>query len=199
VSSQPKALSELTAADVMTSPAAYVQIETPLKEVARLMLEAGLAAVPVVDEAGNLAGIVSEGDLVRRNTTGQEPKRSWWMDLFEAHARHSGEFRSYLERHGLRAKDVMTRDVISVAPDTQIVEIARLLETHRIKRVPVVRGGRLVGVVSRSNLLKALTRATPIHHQNASRSTTRGRRGSADPVVNASPDKVTPSDPPVQR
>jgi CBS domain-containing protein len=179
----------------MTSPAAYVEIETPLKEVARLMLEAGLAAVPVVDEAGNLAGIISEGDLVRRNTTGREPRRSWWVDLFETHTLHSDEFLSYLERHGLRAKDVMTRDVISVAPDTQIVEVARLLETHSIKRVPVARGGRLVGVVSRSNLLKALTRAAPVHHQNASRSTTRRKRGSADSLVNGSPDEVAPETP----
>ncbi len=163
---QTRALSETTAADVMTSPAAYVQVETTLREIARLMLQENISAVPVIDEAGNLAGIVSEGDLVRRNTTGREPKRSWWLDLFDARTMHSNAFLAYLERHGLRAKDVMTSEVITVSEDTGIVEVAKLLETHHIKRVPVVRGKRLVGVVSRSNLLRALTRAAPVHHRN---------------------------------
>jgi CBS domain-containing protein len=190
---QPKALSEMTAEDVMTAPAAYVEVETPLREIARLMLKAGISAVPVVDQAGNLAGMVSESDLLRRNTGGQEPKRSWWVDLFEMRTRHSDGFLSYLERHGLRAKDVMTPEVISVGDDTRIVEIARLLETHAIKRVPVIRGGRLVGVVSRSDLLEALTHATSMHHRNTSPPRARRKRGLADSRVNASPDEAVSS------
>jgi CBS domain-containing protein len=163
---KPRALAEATAADVMTSPAAYVEAETTLKEIARLMLQQNIGSLPVVDEAGNLAGIVSEGDLVRRNTKAQEPKRSWWLDLFDAGTMHSDAFLAYLERHGLRAKDVMTTEVVSVNEDTGIVEIAKLLEAHHIKRVPVVRGKRLVGIVSRSNLLQALMRAAPVHDRN---------------------------------
>ena len=194
MSRQRKDLSEMTAEEVMTSPAAYVEVETPLREIARLMLRAGISAVPVVDQAGNLAGIVSESDLLRRNTGGEEPKRSWWVDLFEMRTRHSDAFLSYLERHGLRAKDVMTREVISVGNDTRIAEIARLLETHAIKRVPVIRGGRLVGVVSRSNLLEALTHATSIHQRNTSPPRARRKRDLADSRVNASPDQAVPSE-----
>jgi CBS domain-containing protein len=165
MSRQSKPFSEATAADVMTSPAAYVEVETPLREIARLLMLEGISAVPVLDQAGNLAGIVSEGDLIRRNTKGQEATRSWWLDLFDAHTLHSAAFLAYLERHGLRAKDVMTREVISVEEDTGIVEVARLFEAHRIKRVPVLRGRRLMGVVSRTNLLQALMRAAPVQRQ----------------------------------
>jgi CBS-domain-containing membrane protein len=89
MSRRSKPLSKATAADVMTSPAAYVEVETPLREIARLMILEGISAVPVVDQAGNLAGIVSEGDLIRRNTKGHEAKRSWWLDLFDAALRFS--------------------------------------------------------------------------------------------------------------
>jgi CBS domain-containing protein len=164
---QSRALSEMKAADVMTSPAVYIQVETPLKEIARLMLRESISAVPVLDQAGNLAGIVSEGDLIRRNAKEHEARRSWWLDLFDTHTAHSDAFLTYQERHGLRAKDVMTREVISVSEDTGIVEVARLLEAHRIKRVPVLREGRLTGIVSRANLLHALVRAAPVQHHKA--------------------------------
>jgi CBS domain-containing protein len=184
MSRQSKPLSKATAADVMTSPAAYVEVETPLREIARLMILEGISAVPVVDQAGNLAGIVSEGDLIRRNTKGQEAKRSWWLDLFDAHTLHSAAFLAYLERHGLRAKDVMTREVISVVEDTGIVEVARLFEAHHVKRVPVLRGTRLIGVVSRTDLLQALMRAAPMHRLNSTQAgagaTRHPQRGSAE-------------------
>jgi CBS domain-containing protein len=165
VSSQSRTLSETTAADVMASPAAYVEVGTPVIEIARLMLREGISAVPVVDEAGNVAGIVSEGDLIRRNTKEHEARRSWWLDLFDPCATHSDGFLTYLERHGLRAKDVMTSDVISVAEDTPVADIANLLEARRVKRVPVLRNGRLIGIVSRVNLLQALIRATPMQRR----------------------------------
>ncbi len=146
----------------MTAPAAYVMAETPLREVANLLLREGISAAPVLDEGGNLVGMVSEGDLVRRWPAEGGPSRSWWLDLFEADTQRSREFLNYLKAHGLRAKDVMSRKVVSVDEAATIAEIAGLLETHRIKRVPVMREGKLAGVVSRADLLRALAQAQPL-------------------------------------
>jgi CBS domain-containing protein len=153
-----KSPSTVTAKEIMTSPAAYVMTETPLKEIADLLLGRGISAAPVLDESGQLLGIVSEGDLVRRGSAGKGGRRSWWLDLFEPASPHSEGFLNYLTEHGLRAKDVMTREVVAVAEDATAAEIAELLEMHAIKRVPVVRDGKLMGIVSRANLLSLLTR-----------------------------------------
>lgn len=156
-----KSLSATTAREIMTSPATYVMTETPIKEVANLLLEKSISAVPVLDQSGRLVGIVSEGDLVRRGPAGRGGRRSWWLDQFEADTTHDEGFRNYLRGHGLRAKDVMTREVVSVNEDTTAAEVAELLERHAIKRVPVVRSGKLTGIVSRANLLSLLARQLP--------------------------------------
>ena len=130
-----QSLSRLTARQVMTSPVAYVMTETPLQEIANLLLREGISAAPVLDEGGHLVGIVSEGDLVRRGPTKNGTRRSWWLDLFESEAAHAKEFLNYLTIHGLRAKDVMSSEVISVNEEATIAEIAGLLEAHGIKRV----------------------------------------------------------------
>jgi CBS domain-containing protein len=157
-----QSLGKIMAREVMTSPAAHVMTETPLRAIANLLLREGISAVPVLDSAGTLVGIVSEGDLLRRSPGEAENRRSWWLDVFEADTPHHEEFLNYLRAHGLRAKDVMTRAVISVGEDTPIRQIAELLEIHRIKRVPVVSHGRLIGVVSRADLLRALARGSPV-------------------------------------
>ena len=109
----------------MTAPVAYVMAETPVAEIARLLLREGISAAPVLGSGGRLVGIVSEGDLVRRRPAKDGLRRSWWLDLFEADARQSEEFLNYLKIHGLRAKDVMSREVVSVTEDTTIAEILR--------------------------------------------------------------------------
>jgi CBS domain-containing protein len=124
-----------------------------VEEIARLLLERRISGVPVVDAAGRVLGIVSEGDLMRRPELGTEPHRGWWLRLFGDDRERATE---YARAHGTRAEEVMTRDVIAVQEDTPVGEIARLLEAHRIKRVPVVRDGALVGIVSRANLLHGL-------------------------------------------
>ena len=153
-----KSLNAMTAREIMTSPVAYVMTETPLKEVANLLIERGISATPVLDDGGRLVGIVSEGDLVRRSPAGKKGRRSWWLDLFEPDSPRSEGLLNYLRGHGLRAKDVMTREVVSVGEETTVAEIAELLETRGIKRVPVVRNGKLTGIVSRANLLSLLAR-----------------------------------------
>ncbi len=146
----------LTACEIMTSPVIYVMLETPVREIARILLEHRISAAPVLGQAGQLVGIVSEGDLIRRTAPEDEKRRSWWLDMIEKGSPATEQIRNYLDRHGLRAKDVMSSDVITVGEDTPIAAIAELLQQKGIKRVPVQCRGRMVGIVSRANLLSAL-------------------------------------------
>ena len=143
----------MRAKDVMTSTVVTVGPETTVPEIARLLIERQISAVPVVDDAGQVLGIVSEGDLMRRVETADERHRSWWLKLFSGAPDDAVE---YVKTHGRHAGEVMTRHVTTVEEDTPLHEIAALLEAKRIKRVPVVREGRLVGIVSRANLLQGL-------------------------------------------
>src|SRR5262249_55682881 len=143
----------MRAADVMTTAVVTVAPNATVAVIAKLMLEKKISGVPVVDGAGKLVGIVSEGDLLRRVESETERKRPRWLEIFASNTQLAAE---YVKSHGRTAKDVMTRDVVSVAEATPLAEIADLLETKRIKRVPVVRDGKLVGIVSRSNLLRAV-------------------------------------------
>jgi CBS domain-containing protein len=144
----------MRAKDVMTTRVVSVGLETPVEEIARLLLTHRISAVPVLDDTGALAGIVSEGDLIRRADTGTARHASWWRSLtadFEDRARE------YTRTYGTRAADVMTRHLVTVGLDTPLAEVARVLEERRIKRVPVVNSaGTLVGIVSRADLLRAL-------------------------------------------
>ena len=143
----------MQAADVMTVDVVTVDPETPVQQVASLLSERGISGVPVVDENRRLVGMISEGDLLRRVETGTQVRRSWWLEMLSTNTELAGD---YVKTRGRRARHVMTRDVVSVAEATPLVEIADLLERHRIKRVPVVHEGALVGIVSRANLVRAL-------------------------------------------
>jgi CBS domain-containing protein len=146
-------MSPVQARDIMTSPVVTVGPDAQVDDTARLLLENRISAVPVVDAAGKLLGIVSEGDLMRRAETGTQRRPSWWLALFsdvEAQAR------AFVKTHARRASEVMTRQVVTVGEDTSLEDIADALEKHRIKRVPVMRGDRLVGIVSRADLLHGL-------------------------------------------
>ena len=147
----------MRAADIMTSPVIRVGPETPVHEIATLLLKHRISGVPVV-EHGRLIGFVSEGDLLHRQEIGTERRTgSWWLRLFSV----SGSAEDYIKSHASRARDIMTREVVSVAPDTGLAEIATLLEKRRIKRVPVLSEGNLVGIVSRANLVQAIATARP--------------------------------------
>jgi CBS-domain-containing membrane protein len=143
----------MRAADVMTTGVITVSPETTVLDVAHLLLDRRISAVPVVGDDGALLGIVSEGDLIHRHENMTERKGRWWHALIES---SSDAARAYTRAHGRHAHDVMTEKVQTVTEDTPLSEIADLLEAHRIKRVPVVRDRRVVGVVSRANLLQAL-------------------------------------------
>lgn len=143
----------MRAKDVMTTNVISVGPDTDVRTVARRLIERRISAVPVVDHEDRILGIVSEGDLMRRPESDTERHPSWWLALL---AMPEEKARDYLKSHGLTAKDLMSRDVVTVAEDTPLVEVATLLERHRIKRVPAVREGKIVGIVSRANLLHGL-------------------------------------------
>jgi len=143
----------MRAIDVMTSEVISVDENGSVAAVAKLLAGRGISGVPVVDSANRVIGMVSEGDLLHRAETGTERRRSWWLEMMTSTNQLAGE---YVKAHSRRVKDVMTRDVISVAEATPIAHIALLLETNGIKRVPVVRDDKLVGIISRANLVQAL-------------------------------------------
>lgn len=143
----------MQARDVMQTNVVTVMPEMPVREIAEQLLANRISAVPVVDEQGRVVGIVSEGDLMRRPESGTERHPSWWLRLFA-----SPEERAitYVKSHGGHARDVMTQPVVSVGEDASLEEIAELLEKQHIKRVPVLREGKLCGIVSRADLLRGL-------------------------------------------
>jgi CBS domain-containing protein len=145
----------MQAADVMTLGAATIRPEAPIEEAARLMLEQRVSGLPVVNDRGQLAGIVTEGDLLRRQASGAGQARPRWLELVVGREPSDGGPR--LARLATVA-DVMTRPAISVREDTPVQEVAEILECHGIKRVPVVKDGKVTGIVSRADLLRGLAR-----------------------------------------
>lgn len=148
----------MLARDVMTAPVLAVRPDTDVQDIAALLLECRISAVPVVDEGGRVQGIVSEGDLINRADAGTRHRRSWWLEMLNGPQEQA---RDYLRAHGQHAEDVMTRDVVATSEDAPLPEIAALLEKHHVKRVPVLRDGKLVGIVSRANLLQGFAMSAP--------------------------------------
>lgn len=150
------------ASDVMTTQVITVGPETSVQELAKILSERAISGVPVVDGDNRLVGVVTEGDLLHRAETGTEHhtghRRSRWLDSLATDRELA---RDYIKSHGRKVKDIMTHEVVSVGETTELGDIADLLETRRIKRVPVLRDGRVVGIVSRANLVRALAGAAP--------------------------------------
>src|SRR5215211_2100542 len=136
----------------MTTEVVSVEPDTPVRDIAELLYTRRISGVPVV-EHDRVIGIVSEGDLIGHTAAIGEQRRSWWLSLF---ADESLSAWDYAKSHGRTARDVMTASVVSVGETATLAEIARLVERHRIKRVPVLRDGNLVGIVTRGNLLQGL-------------------------------------------
>ena len=147
----------MKAKDVMSSPVISTRPESTVGEVSSLLYERHISAVPVLQD-GRLVGIVSEADLLRRYEIGTDEARegSWWARLLAT----DRSIESYIRSHARRIADIMTREVVSVAPETPLAEVAALFEARRVKRVPVLSAGQVVGMVSRADLVRALARAT---------------------------------------
>jgi len=149
------------AKDIMTVNVISVSEDTPVHEIVSLLLKYRISAVPVIDGAGNVVGIVSEGDLLRgEGTSRARVHHPWWLE-----AVFVGQTVAYDKARGARAGVVMTRNVITVDEETPLNEIAELLERHHIKRVPVLKDGKLAGIVSRANLLHGLANTIVDHHE----------------------------------
>jgi CBS domain-containing protein len=150
----------MRAADVMTTDVITVEPDTTVQALAALLAERGISGAPVVDSNDHLVGIISEGDLLHRAEIGtarrhRERRRSWWLDLLSRQA--EGQLaQDYIKSHGRSVKDIMTRDVATVSEDSDLADVAALLETKGIKRVPVVRDGKIVGIISRANIVRAV-------------------------------------------
>jgi CBS domain-containing protein len=152
----------MNASDVMTRSVLSVRPDATIAEAIRLMLDNRISGLPVIDEAGRLVGILTEGDLLRRSETGTERHRPRWLEILMGPGRLAEE---YVRTHGRRIAEVMTRDPVTVTPDRPLKEIVELMERHRIKRVPVLDGEVPVGILSRADLLRGLAgalEATPI-------------------------------------
>jgi CBS domain-containing protein len=151
----------MQAKDIMTANVITVSEDTPVHEIVGLLLKYRISAVPVVDGAQKVVGIVSEGDLLRgEGTSRPRVRHPWWLESVFV-----GQTVAYDKARGRRASAVMTRNVITVGEETPLNEIAELLERHHIKRVPVLKDGKLAGIVSRANLLHGLANTIVDHHE----------------------------------
>jgi CBS domain-containing protein len=143
----------MNASDIMVSDVITVKSSGTVQEVAELLLANRISAVPVMDDSGKLVGMVSEGDLLRRGDADTGHDRPRWLRLLMGREMLAAEF---VKENSRKVAEVMTRAVVSAEPDTSVADVATLLERHRIKRVPIVRNGKIVGIVSRANLIQAL-------------------------------------------
>jgi CBS domain-containing protein len=151
--------------DIMTRELISVAPDESIDAAIDRMLAHHISGLPVIDNAGRLVGILTEGDLLRRPEIDTQRERSNWRDAFVG---KRGTARKYVHTHGVRVKDVMTLDPAVVAEDTSLDEVARLMETRDIKRLPVTRQGTVIGIVSRADLIRALV----AHHREARRAAT---------------------------
>lgn len=143
----------MKARDVMTPGVITVSPDTKVPEIAALLLERRISAVAVVGSDGKVAGVVSESDLMRRPELGTDRPRSRWLTFMLS---PEDSERDFIKTHGLHARELMTSPAVSVTPEASLAEVVKLMGRRSIKRVLVLEGGKLVGIVTRTDLLRAL-------------------------------------------
>src|SRR5262249_55779721 len=143
----------MKAVDVMTREVVSIPPDASILEAVRLMLQHRISGLPVIDASGSLQGVVTEGDFLRRVETGTERKRSRLLEFLLGPGRLATD---YLHAAGRKVGEVMTPDVRTVGEDDPLEKIVHMMERYRIKRVPVMRGGKVIGIVTRANLMRAL-------------------------------------------
>ena len=146
----------MKAADVMVNDVITLRPDDTVQKAAKVLLDHRISGAPVIDAEGRLVGMLSEGDLMRRSEIGTERRQSWWLKLLSV---PEIEARDFVKAHAVKVADVMTRQMVTATESHTLGEIASLLEKHGIKRVPIVRDKRVIGIVSRANLLQAFARA----------------------------------------
>lgn len=148
----------LCVADIMTSPVIGIEPGAAIADAAKLMLGSRISGLPVVDSAKGLVGVVTEGDFLRRSELGTERRRPRWLELLTSSDRKADE---YAHARGRKVEEVMTSEVVTISPDAPLDDLVRLMKSHKVKRVPVVGNGKLVGVVARADLMRALLKTLP--------------------------------------
>lgn len=148
----------MKASDVMRTDLVTVTPRTEIRDAVRLMLDHRISGLPVVDEAGAAVGMLTEGDLLRRAELGTQQRPPAWRAWL---AGSGSEALHYVRSHARRVGEVMTVPIIGVRPDTGLTEVVALMEARRIKRLPVLEHGRLAGIVTRADLLRALEKNLP--------------------------------------
>ena len=143
----------MRAHQIMTRSVVTVTPDTPVVEAANIMLQRHVSGLPVVDASGKLVGIISEGDFIRRSEIGTQRKRGRWLKLILGPGKAAGDF---VHEHGRRIAEIMTTEPLTISEDTELEAIVELMEKNNVKRLPVVRGDKVVGIVSRANLLQAV-------------------------------------------
>jgi CBS domain-containing protein len=141
--------------EVMSRQVVSIGPDAPIRDAIRLMLDHRISGLPVVDGVGKLVGILTEGDLLRRFETGTERQHRRWLEFFLGPRRLAED---YVKTHGRRVEEIMTRETVSIGPDTPVGELVEVMESRRIKRLPVLDGDALVGIVSRADLMLAVAR-----------------------------------------
>ena len=145
----------MRADEIMTPHVVTISPDTPASRIAKLLLENHVSAVPVVDDTGTPIGMVSEGDLLRRDDPDRAARRAWWLEMLAEGEPLNKEYEQQLRTKDQAAREIMSAPVVTATEATDVAALANLFSSYRIKRVPVVRDGRIVGIVSRVDLLRA--------------------------------------------
>lgn len=146
----------VTAADIMNRKPVVVHLFDNVSKVAAVLAKHEISAAPVVDAEGKLLGMVSEQDLMCKLGAKQEKRRAWWLEMLAEGEDLAPDFVEYLKQEKRTAGDLMTHDVVSVTEDVAVADIVDLLAQHHIKRVPVLREGKVVGIVSRADIIRTV-------------------------------------------
>lgn len=141
---------------VMTAPVVSVDPSTSVANAAKLMLSLRISGLPVVESDGTLVGMLSEGDLLHRSELGTERKRPWWLEFLASPGKIADE---YVQSHGRQVGEIMATGIVTTQRDASLEDVVELMRKHRVKRLPVVEDGKVIGIVARSDLLRALARA----------------------------------------
>ena len=154
----------MKAQDVMTREVVSIGPDASIIEAVRTMLQHKISGLPVVDASGRLHGIITEGDFLRRAETGTQRRHPRWLEFLLGPGRLATE---YVHASGRKVDEVMTPDVYTVTEDAPLEQVVHLMERHRVKRIPVVRGDKVVGIVTRANLMRALASLALAEHPAA--------------------------------
>ena len=146
----------MNAAEIMSKTVVAVSVEASLAQAVRLMIDSRVSGVPVLDAQGHAVGMLTEGDLLRRAETGTEGPAPGWFARLLMPGHLAGQ---YVQTHGRQVRAIMTPNVVTVEEDAPLEKVVLLLQRHRIKRIPVERDGKVVGIVSRADLVRALAQS----------------------------------------